>query len=88
VSNSIDISTSQGVLTRLRGRIGFSEADLKDGALDRLIGVARDGAVKNGILDDAQRETQWRLEGFLNSLPSAGDARVTYIVKVHPAPQV
>ena len=88
VPNSIDIETSQGVLTRLRTRVGFSEKDLKDGALDRLIAVAKDGAVKNGLLDDAQRETQWRLEGFLNSLPAAGDTHVTYIVRMQPAPHV
>jgi hypothetical protein len=88
VSNSIDIETSQGVLTRFRSRIGFSEKDLKDGALDRLVAVAKEGAVKNGLLNDAQRETQWRLEGFLNSLSPTGDARVTYVVRMQPAPQV
>jgi hypothetical protein len=87
VANSIDIETSQGVLTRFRSRVGFSEKDLKDGALDRLISVAKDGAVKNGLLTDAQRETQWRLEGFLNSLP-VGDGRVTYVVHMQPAPEV
>ena len=88
VANSIDIETSQGILTRFRSRIGFSEKDLKDEALDRLVGVARDGAVKNGLLADAQRETQWRLEGFLNSLAATSDAHVTYVVHMQPAPQV
>jgi hypothetical protein len=88
VPNSIDIETSQGVLTRLRTRVGFSEQDLKDGALDRLVAVAREGAVKNGLLDDAQRETHWRLEGFLNSLPGAGSGHVTYVVRMQPAPQM
>ena len=88
VANSLDIETSQGMLTRFRSRLGFPETDLKDQAFDRLVAVAKDGAVKNGLLTDAQRETQWRLEGFLNSLPPNGDARVTYIVRVQPAPQV
>jgi len=88
VANSIDIETSQGVLTRFRSRVGFSEKDLKDGALDRLIDVAKQGALKNGLLNDAQRETQWRLEGFLNSLAATGDGRVTYVVHMQPAPQV
>lgn len=88
VANSIDIESSQGILTRFRSRIGFSEKDLKDEALDRLVGVARDGAVKNGLLTDAQRETQWRLEGFLNSLAASTDGRVTYVVHMQAAPQV
>jgi hypothetical protein len=88
LANTIDIETSQGLLTRARTRIGFSEDDLKDGALDRLMAVAKDGAVKNGLLNDAQRETQWRLEGFLNSLPRTGDSHVTYIVKVRQPSEV
>jgi hypothetical protein len=88
VANSMDIETSQGLLTRFRSRVGLSEKDLKDDALDRLISVAKSGAVKNGLLNDAQRETQWRLEGFLNSLPGAGDGHVIYVVHVQPAPEV
>ena len=75
VANSIDIETSQGMLTRFRSRVGAFI-------------FAKDGAVKNGLLTDAQRETQWRLEGFLNSLPGAGDGHVIYVVHVQPAPQV
>jgi hypothetical protein len=85
---SVDIDTSQGILTRAKGRVGFGDADLKDQALERLVDVARAGAVKNGLLEDAQRETQWRLEGFLNSLPVAGSEHVTYVVHVQPAPAV
>jgi hypothetical protein len=88
LANTVDIETSQGVLTRMRTRIGLSEKDLKDNALDRLIAVAKDGALKNGLLNDAQRETQWRLEGFLNSLPRTGDSHVTYIVKVRQPAEV
>jgi len=88
VANSIDIETSQGVLTRFRSRVGLSETDLKDSALDRLITVAKDAAMKNGLLSEAQRETQWRLEGFLNSLPAPGNAHVSYVVHMQPAPQI
>jgi hypothetical protein len=82
--DTLDIETSQGVLTRLRSRIGFNEKDLKDDALDRLIVVARDGALKNGLLEGAQRELTWRMQGFLNSLAATGSERVTYVVETRP----
>ena len=86
VPHTIDIDTSQGVLTRFRSRIGFSERDLKDEALDRLIVVAKEGASKNGLLVDAQRELESRLAAFLNSLPRTGKEQVIYRVEARPAP--
>ena len=86
VPHTLDIDTSQGVLTRFRSRVGFSERDLKDEALDRLIAVAKEGASKNGLLVDAQHELESRLAAFLNSLPRTGKEQVTYRVEARPAP--
>jgi hypothetical protein len=79
---TMDIDTSQGVLTRLRTRIGLSEQDLRDGAVDRLMLTAEEAALKGGILDDASQEAKLQLEGFLNGLALAQEQDVRYVVQV------
>ena len=44
--------------------------------------MARSTAVEQGILNDAAREAERRLQGFLQSLPQTGSERVTYTVVV------
>jgi hypothetical protein len=84
VPNSLDIETGQGIMTRVTSRIGFSEKDLRDQAVDRLVTVAKQGALKNGVLAEAELEVIQRLEGFLNALPASGSVPVHYIVQVQP----
>jgi hypothetical protein len=87
VPNSLDMSTSAGLITRFRQRVGVEEDDLRDRAADEVILVAREAAIEQGILDDAARETERRLQSFLQSLPQPG-GRVTYTVVVRdPATQ-
>ena len=82
VPNSLDMSTSSGVITRMRRSVGFEEQDLRDRAADEVTQVARTTAVEQGILDAAARETERRLQSFLQSLPQTGSERVTYTVVV------
>ena len=82
VPNTLDMSTSAGMLTRVRQSIGLSEKDLRDRAADQVVRVARESAVEQGMLDDAARETERRLAAFLQSLPQTGTERVTYVVEV------
>lgn len=86
VPNSLDMSTSSGVLTRVGRAVGVHERDLRDRAADQVMLTARDTALQQGILDDAARETERRLQGFLQSLPQPG-GRVTYVVEVAPPAQ-
>jgi hypothetical protein len=81
-----DLETSQGMLTRAKTRIGLSERDLREEAVDRLGIVARTAAVDNGLLLEASRETELRLESFLSSLPQFGDLPVVYDVQVTEIP--
>jgi hypothetical protein len=67
-NDSTDIDTSQGVLTRASGRLGFDERDLRDEASDRLVNVANRAALDHGILSDASRQAKARLETFLASI--------------------
>jgi hypothetical protein len=85
VPGSLDMDTSQGVATRLKTSLGLDEKDLRDGAADQVILIAKQSAIEQGILDDAARETERRLQAFLNSLPQTGDGRVTYQVVARPA---
>lgn len=86
--NTLDMNTSAGVLTRIKQRVGLSEADLRDRAADQVIGAARDAAVRQGILDEAARESEKRLQAFLQSMPQTGQEKVTYAVVVRaPATQ-
>jgi hypothetical protein len=80
--NTLDMSTSAGVLTRVRQRAGLEETDLRDRAADEVLRVARETAVDQGILADAAREAERRLQAFLQRLPQPGAERVTYSVVV------
>jgi hypothetical protein len=79
---TLDIDTSQGVLTRLRTRLGLSEQDLRDQAVDRLVTAAKAEAVREGLLIEAGRETELRLGALLNAIPKLNGEPVTYIVRV------
>jgi hypothetical protein len=82
--NTMDMGTSQGLLTRIKTSVGFDEKDLRDRAADQLIMVAKQSALEQGILDEAALETERRLQAFLNGLPQTGDGRVTYVVVARP----
>jgi uncharacterized protein DUF4230 len=86
VPNSMDIDTGQGVLTRLKTRLGFSEKDLRDGAMDGLVRSAQKEAEATGILDEAGKQVQQRLEGFLASLPREPNANLDYEVRLRARP--
>lgn len=87
VPNTLDMSTSSGLFSRLRQSIGLSDKDLRDQAADQVTQGARVAAVQQGILDDADREAERRLQTFLNSLPQpANGGRTTYTVIVSPQP--
>ena len=80
VPNTLDMSTNSGLITRLRQRLGLNEQDLRDRAADEVVGVAKETAVREGILNEAAREAERRLQAFLQSLPQTGEERVTYII--------
>jgi hypothetical protein len=84
VPNTIDIDTSQGVFTRLKTRLGFSETDLRDKAVDQLALSAQRAAATKGLLTEASSETQRRLEAFLQALPRGAGDTVTYEIQVKP----
>lgn len=83
---SFDISTSAGILTRMRSTIGLGERDVRDGALEAVTALARDEALRSGILDEATRQARQQLQAFLQSLPQTGDGSVTYRVELQPTP--
>lgn len=85
VPGTLDMSTSSGMLTRLKQSVGLSEEDLRDRAADAVTLAAREQALEQGILIDAAREAERRLQAFLQSLPRTGEERVTYQVTVRPA---
>jgi len=78
--NTLDFSTSAGMLTRIGQAAGLSQTDLRERAADQVTQVAKDTALQQGILDDAAREAERRLQAFLQSLPQTGDMRITYSV--------
>ncbi len=79
--DTLDMDTRSGVITRLGRGVGLGEKDLRDRAADEVIAGARESAVRGGILQDAGRETERRLQAFLQSMPQTGE-RVTYVVEV------
>lgn len=85
-ADSFEISTSSGILTRLRRTVGLSERDVRDGAVGQVTSLARGEAIEAGILEEATREAQIRLQAFLQSLPQPEGANVTYVVEVQPFP--
>lgn len=88
VPNTLDMDTGSGFITRITSSLGISEKDLRDRAADQVIAVSKESALERGILDDAARESEQRLQRFLNSLPQSDGERVVYIVQTRaPAQQ-
>jgi len=87
VPDTLDMDTGAGLLTRITTALGVSEKDLRDRAADQIVAVSKESALEQGILDDAAREAELRLQRFLNSLPQSGDGRTTYLVQVRPPAQ-
>ena len=84
--DSFDISTSSGLLTKVRSTIGLGERDVRDGALSAVTTLGREEALRAGILDAATRQAREQLQMFLQSLPQVGEGRVTYRVELQPPP--
>jgi hypothetical protein len=82
VSGSLDMDTSQGILTKVRTRVGLSERDLRDEAGDSISAAARSKALEDGLLAEASAEAKSRLEGFLNGLPQREGEHTVYRVEV------
>lgn len=82
VSNSLDMDTSKGIITKVRTNVGLSERDLRDEAGDAISSAARSKALEDGLLAEASAEAKQRLEGFLNGLPRAAGDNVTYRIVV------
>lgn len=76
VPNSLDMSTNEGLITRL----GIGEKDLRDRAADQVVLTAKEQAIRQGILIDAARESERRLQAFLQSIPQGSDLKITYVV--------
>ena len=86
VPNTMDIDTGQGVLTRVKTGLGFSEKDLRDGAMDGLVRSAQKEAEATGILDEAGRQVRLRLETFLAGLPREPNSNIDYEVRLRARP--
>ncbi len=84
--DSFDISTSAGLLTRLRSTIGLGERDVRDGALGAVTTIGREEALRSGILDEATLAAREQLQAFLQALPQTGEGRITYRVELQPKP--
>lgn len=84
--DSFDISTSAGLLTRVRSTIGLSERDVRDGALGAVMTLGREEALRSGILDEATLRAREQLQAFLQSMPQVGEGRITYRVELQPKP--
>ena len=83
---SFDISTSKGLLTRLRSTVGLGEKDVRDGAVGAVTSLAQEEAVSSGLLTEARLEAKNRLQGFLQALPQATPGSVTYLVEFQAPP--
>lgn len=83
---SFDISTSKGILTRFRTSIGFGEKDVRDGAVAAVTTLAREEAVRGGLLEEARLEAKNRLQGFLTALPQPAPGTVIYLVEFQAGP--
>jgi hypothetical protein len=80
VPNTLNMNASAGMITRVSQAAGLSEKDLHERAADQVTLIARDTALQQGILEIAARETEQRLQAFLQSLPATGSEKVTYSV--------
>ena len=84
--DSFDISTGKGLLNRLGGAVGLGGPDVRDGALSAVTGLAREEALRGGILTQARSDARDQLQAFLQSLPQPGNGQVTYLVEYQAAP--
>lgn len=84
-ANSFDISTSAGILTRIGNTVGLGDRDVRDSAVGAVTNLARDQAVADGILAQAQQEARTRLQAFLQALPQSGPGHITYLVEQQDA---
>ncbi|MEX0783610.1 MAG: DUF4230 domain-containing protein [Dehalococcoidia bacterium] len=84
--DSFDISTSAGLLTRVRSTVGLGERDVRDGALESVTTLAREEALAAGIADEATRLAREQLQAFLQALPQTGEGAITYRVELQPNP--
>lgn len=84
-ANSFDISTSAGILTRIGNTVGLHDTDVRDSAVGAVTNLARDQAVSDGILAQAQQEARTRLQAFLQGLPQSGPGHITYLVEQQDA---
>lgn len=84
--DSFDISTSAGLLTRMRSTIGLGEHDVRDGAPGAVTTLGREEALRSGILDAATLAAREQLQAFLQSLPQVGEGHITYRVELQPRP--
>ena len=82
VPGSLDLSTSVGVITRLRQSAGLKETDLRDRAADEVAASAKQAALDQGIIEAAAAEAERRLTAFLATLPRGSGERVSYTVVV------
>jgi hypothetical protein len=80
VPGTFDVSTDAGFVTSIRQAAGRDHDDLRDRAVDAVVSVAQETAIEQGILVESQRETERRLQSFLQSLPQVGDQSITYVV--------
>jgi len=81
---TFDISTSAGVMTRFRRTIGLGEQDVRDPSVGVVTSLAREQAIRDGILAEATEEARRRLQEFLQSLPQTGPGQTTYLVELQP----
>jgi hypothetical protein len=82
VADTMDLRTSQGVLTRLKTRLGFDEKDLRDEAADGLMRSAQREAAAGPLLTEAGRQVQSRLQGLFATMP--GNENITYELQFRP----
>lgn len=86
--SAFDITTHAGLLTRLRKTVGLGERDVRDQAVGAVTSVARDEALREGVLEAAGAEARARLQALLQSLPQPpGGAHVTYAVATKVLPR-
>lgn len=83
---SFDISTSKGLLNKLGSPVGLGGHDVRDGALAGVTSIATEQAIRGGLLNEASAEATTRLEAFLQGLPQADGAKVTYLVEYQAPP--
>jgi hypothetical protein len=84
---SFDISTGSGVLNRIGSTVGLGGRDVRDGSVEAVTSIAREEALRTGLLDEATRQAREQLQAFLQSIPQPNGAKITYLVEVQPKPQ-